>query len=78
MLKNYNKAGQKLPVDGKLLMEISSEMIPKCPDDGSDMTMNLRADDSFVEDEGWHRKLQIEVYVLMVILQPYYKSLDRN
>lgn len=45
----------QVPVDGKLLMEIPSEMIPKCPDDGSDMTMNLRADDSFVEDEGWHR-----------------------
>jgi len=43
------------PIDGKLLMEIPSELIPKCPDDGSDMTMNLRADDSFVEDEGWHR-----------------------
>ena len=28
---------------------------PECPDDESDMTMNLRADDSFVEDEGWHR-----------------------
>lgn len=36
-------------------MEIPSGMIPKCPDDGSQMTMNLRADDSFVEDEGWHR-----------------------
>ena len=29
--------------------------IPKCPDDGSDVTTNLRVDDSFVEDEGWHR-----------------------
>ncbi|SEF44390.1 SIR2 family NAD-dependent protein deacylase [Lachnospira multipara] len=45
----------QLPEDGKISMEIPSELIPKCPDDGSDMTMNLRADDSFVEDEGWHR-----------------------
>lgn len=45
----------QLPEDWKINMEIPSEMIPKCPDDGSDMTMNLRADDSFVEDEGWHR-----------------------
>jgi len=45
----------RVPVDGELLMEIPSGMIPKCPDDGSQMTMNLRADDSFVEDEGWHR-----------------------
>ncbi len=43
------------PQDGPLLMRIPTELIPKCPDDGSDVTMNLRADDSFVEDEGWHR-----------------------
>ncbi len=43
------------PKDGTLLMRIPTELIPKCPDDGSDMTMNLRADDSFVEDEGWKR-----------------------
>lgn len=45
----------QLPEDGKLDMRIPSELIPKCPDDGSDVTMNLRADDTFVEDEGWHR-----------------------
>lgn len=43
------------PVDGKLLMRIPTTLIPKCPDDNSDMTLNLRSDDSFVEDEGWHR-----------------------
>ena len=43
------------PQDGSLLMRIPTELIPKCPDDGSDVTMNLRADDSFVEDEGWRR-----------------------
>lgn len=42
------------PENGKLLMRIPSELIPKCPDDGSDMTMNLRSDDKFVEDMGWH------------------------
>ncbi|MBO6242781.1 MAG: hypothetical protein J6O61_18435 [Butyrivibrio sp.] len=41
--------------EGGVSMEIPSELIPKCPDDGSDMTTNLRADDSFVEDEGWRR-----------------------
>ncbi len=45
----------QLPEDGKLNMRIPPELIPKCPDDGSDVTMNLRADDTFVEDEGWHR-----------------------
>ena len=36
-------------------MRIPTELIPKSPDDGSEVTMNLRADDSFDEDEGWHR-----------------------
>lgn len=44
-----------VPAGRKLSMQIPTELIPKCPDDGSDMTMNLRSDDSFVEDEGWHR-----------------------
>ena len=34
-------------------MEIPPELIPKHPDDGSEVTMNLRADDSFVENDGW-------------------------
>ena len=44
-----------LPEEGSISMRIPTELIPKCPDDGSEVTMNLRADDSFVEDEGWHR-----------------------
>ncbi len=44
----------QIPEDGKLSMEIPHELIPKCPDDGSAVTMNLRADDSFCEDEGWY------------------------
>ena len=38
-----------------LSMKLPTELIPRCPDDDSAMTMNLRSDDSFVEDEGWHR-----------------------
>ena len=45
----------QVPDDRAIRMQIPSELIPKCPDDGSDMVMNLRSDDSFVEDEGWHR-----------------------
>ncbi len=45
----------QVPENGELKMQIPEELVPKCPDDGSDVTMNLRADDSFVEDEGWHR-----------------------
>ena len=36
-------------------MRVSSELVPKCPVCGKPMSMNLRADDTFVEDEGWHR-----------------------
>lgn len=35
-------------------MKIPSDLVPKCPVCGRPMTMNLRADDKFVEDEGWH------------------------
>lgn len=45
----------EIPAGGSVSMKIPALLIPKCPDDGSDVTMNLRADDSFVEDEGWHR-----------------------
>ena len=36
-------------------MRIPTELIPKCPKCGEPMTMNLRCDDKFVEDEGWHK-----------------------
>ena len=34
---------------------IPTELLPVCPHCGKPMTMNLRSDDQFVEDEGWHR-----------------------
>lgn len=36
-------------------MKIPSELIPYCPQCGKPLTMNLRADDTFIEDEGWHK-----------------------
>jgi len=42
-----------LPDDKEILMEIPTELIPKTPE-GDDVTTNLRVDDTFVEDEGWH------------------------
>lgn len=35
-------------------MRIPSELVPHCPVCGKPMTMNLRCDNSFVQDEGWY------------------------
>ena len=36
-------------------MKIPSELVPHCPVCGKPMSMNLRADDTFVTDEGWSK-----------------------
>ena len=36
-------------------MKIPTELLPVCPHCGKPLTMNLRSDDTFVEDNGWHR-----------------------
>lgn len=40
--------------DKILKMVIPSELIPYCPECGKPMTVNLRSDNTFVEDKGWH------------------------
>ena len=45
----------EVPRDKATKMEIPTDLIPKCPVDGSPVTTNLRADDKFVEDDGWHK-----------------------
>ena len=40
-----------------LKMSIPTELIPICLDDGLPMTMNLRADENFVEDAGCSTKI---------------------
>lgn len=35
-------------------MKIPDELIPRCPHCGKPTAMNLRYDDSFVQDEGWY------------------------
>ena len=50
-----NEATIREMVDRQRDMRIPSELIPRCPHCGKPMTLNLRSDDSFVEDEGWHR-----------------------
>lgn len=36
-------------------MRVPSELLPVCPHCGKPLTMNLRADDRFVQDEGWYQ-----------------------
>ena len=43
------------PEGVKIKMAIPSDLVPHRPKCGRPMTMNLRADNTFVEDEGWHR-----------------------
>lgn len=43
------------PTNKEVSMYIPAELIPVCEDDGQWMTTNLRIDNSFVEDEGWHQ-----------------------
>lgn len=45
----------KLPEQGKLKMTVSSSVLPVCPHCGKPLTMNLRSDDTFVEDTGWNK-----------------------
>ncbi|MBR5040768.1 MAG: Sir2 silent information regulator family NAD-dependent deacetylase [Clostridiales bacterium] len=40
-------------MDKQADMKIPTELLPKCPNCGKPLTMNLRSDDKFVEDDGW-------------------------
>ena len=44
----------QVPEDRSIRMRIPTELIPKSPD-GKAVTMNLRSDETFVEDAGWHK-----------------------
>ena len=49
------EGGLALPSGTAPKMKIPTELIPRCPKCGAPMSMNLRTDSSFVEDEGWHQ-----------------------
>ena len=53
--KTYDNESQVLRMlKSQLDMKIPTGLIPHCPVCGKPMSMNLRSDNSFVEDEGWH------------------------
>jgi len=61
-LRDDAGTGYSIDEDGKLSvpdgaalqMTVPTELIPHCPKCGEPQTMNLRSDNTFVEDEGWH------------------------
>ena len=53
--KTYdNESSVRRMVEQQQDMKIPSELIPHCPVCGAPMIMNLRCDDTFVQDEGWY------------------------
>lgn len=44
-----------LPDDVTVKMSVPDDLIPRCPKCGKPMSMNLRADNTFVQDEGWYK-----------------------
>ncbi len=55
-LKTYdNETVVKRMVAEQKNMRVPTELIPYCPVCGAPMSMNLRADETFVEDDGWQK-----------------------
>ena len=53
--KTYdNEVTVRRMMDEQKDMKIPTELVPHCPVCGGKMNVNLRTDDTFVEDEGWH------------------------
>ena len=53
--KTYdNEATITAMIERQKEMRVPDDLIPHCPVCGRPMSMNLRSDDTFVEDEGWH------------------------
>ena len=55
LLERDGGGGLVLPEGRTAKMSIPAELIPHCPRCGRPMSMNLRSDHTFVENEGWHR-----------------------
>lgn len=53
--KTYdNEETVRRMVSGQRDMKVPADLVPRCPVCGRSMTMNLRCDNTFVQDEGWY------------------------
>ncbi len=53
-----------LPDGTAAAMSIPLDLLPRCPNCGRPLTMNLRSDDMFVEDDGWQKAaVEYEVWL---------------
>ena len=50
-----DKGEFRMPAGKDVSLRVPSELIPRHPEDGSVVAPHLRADDTFVENEGWKR-----------------------
>ena len=46
--------GLKLPAGVRPRMSVPTELVPHCPKCGAPLSMNLRADNTLVQDNGWY------------------------
>jgi NAD-dependent SIR2 family protein deacetylase len=49
-----NETAIKAMIEAQKDLKIPTELIPKCPKCGEPLAMNLRSDDTFVQDSGWY------------------------
>lgn len=49
-----NEDTVRLMVAEQRNMRVPAELVPRCPVCGAPIAMNLRSDDTFVQDEGWY------------------------
>lgn len=60
----YNEKYIREMIKYKKEMKIPTELIPKCPYCGRNMSMNLRADSTFVQDKNWDKqKSKYEIFL---------------
>lgn len=59
-----NKAVIRRMIEEQRNMKVPAEVLPRCPRCGKPLTMNLRSDDKFVQDQGWYAAAkQYEVFL---------------